>query len=347
MWQVQGSRISGSPFKVNHHSLIPTIITRRQIIKRAHRVNYNNLSYTHTHKLLTNNSQKKSSVSLKMALLNKTFFINHIIVENNIDCMFLTETWLGTDGTVTLIESTPPDHSFLYSTRSERKGGGTATILATSLGFKQTSLDEYSSLEYHAFVFSSPPILCVCVYRPPKRSTSVLTEFSEMLSIIHTNYDRVIILGDFNVHVDNQLDTLASDFINVLNSMDFKQHVLQSTHIKGHTLDLVITRGLLVQISSVTDVGLSDHYCVFFTVNDFKQIDPPERMVRKRFITDQVAENFIEHLTETPRDILMSSCDSMIDSLNSKLRSTLDTVAPIKLQKTTTKASSPWRNEKI
>uniref|UniRef100_A0A3Q3RT53 Endonuclease/exonuclease/phosphatase domain-containing protein n=1 Tax=Mastacembelus armatus TaxID=205130 RepID=A0A3Q3RT53_9TELE len=42
------------------------------------------------------------------------------------------------------------------------------------------------------------------------------------------------------------------------------KHVTDPTHIKGHTLDLIISKGLNISEVEVTDVALSDHYCVFF-----------------------------------------------------------------------------------
>ena len=44
-----------------------------------------------------------------------------------------------------------------------------------------------------------PPVLTVTVYRPPKQCPTFLTDFLELLSIIHTNYDKIIITGDFNL----------------------------------------------------------------------------------------------------------------------------------------------------
>ena len=49
------------------------------------------------------------------------------------------------------------------------------------------------------------------------------------------------------------------DFI--LNSFDFTQHIARPTHNHGNTLDLVISKG--VDIFYTT---LSDNYCLFFDV---------------------------------------------------------------------------------
>ncbi|KAK0145181.1 hypothetical protein N1851_015913 [Merluccius polli] len=86
-----------------------------------------------------------------------------------------------------------------------------------------------------------------------------------MLSIVRTNYDNSMVIGDFNLHVDNAADSKAAEFLNMLSSMDFTQHVNGPTHNRSHTLDLVITHGLRIDVSSVIDLAISDHYCIFFS----------------------------------------------------------------------------------
>ena len=134
---------------------------------------------------------------------------------------------------------------------------------------------------YHAFTFSSPPILCINVYRPPHHSTSFISEFSELLSIIHTSYSRILKIGDFNVHADVTLDPISREFLNLLNCLDFKQ----PTHNRGHNLDLVITHGLSIGVSSVADLAVSDHYFVFFNITSFNQDEALVRTVRRRYLT--------------------------------------------------------------
>ncbi len=40
-------------------------------------------------------------------------------------------------------------------------------------------------------------ILCVVVYRPPNQNKAFLSEFFELLSVVMSRYDRLLILGDF------------------------------------------------------------------------------------------------------------------------------------------------------
>ncbi|CAJ1064708.1 hypothetical protein NHX12_012799 [Xyrichtys novacula] len=111
------------------------------------------------------------------------------------------------------------------------------TQSSTSFGTRGQHLNvpfnSYSSFEYHAFAFSSPPIVCFNLYRPPCYSSSFISEFSKLLSIIHTTYNKILITGDFNLHIDNTSDPVSREFLNLLKCFDFQQHVTQLTHSRG------------------------------------------------------------------------------------------------------------------
>ena len=76
--------------------------------------------------------------------------------------------------------------------------------------------------------------------------------------------EELLIVGDFNIHVDSS-NNESQSFLDILNANGLIQHVKSSTHQKGHILDLVITRehsNLLkrppvVFISGVSDVKSS------------------------------------------------------------------------------------------
>ncbi len=53
---------------------------------------------------------------------------------------------------------------------------------------------------------------------------------------------------------------------NILNTFDLIQHVHGPTHNGGHTLDLLISRGLKISSIVIKDVALSDHFCIFFDI---------------------------------------------------------------------------------
>ena len=256
-------------------------------------------------------------------------YLLHLTFDNNLDSILLTETWLGNDPPVVLTEASPPNFNFLFSTRGGQKGGGTASITKDTMLSNEVFFNKYLSFEYHAFVFSSPPILCMTVYRPPRYSTSFNSEFSELLSITHSNYNRILITGDFNLHIDNSSDPMSREFLNLLHCLHFNQHVTQPTH------------------SSVVDLAVSDHFCVFFTITSFNQQEAPVRTVRKRYLTSEVAANFIQILQGTLVEILPAPCDFIVDSFNHEIKSTLDSVAPLLIKTINTRTAPLWRNTEI
>ncbi len=63
------------------------------------------------------------------------------------------------------------------------------------------------------------------VYRPPGSYTDFLKEFADFLSDLLVNVDKALIVGDFNIHVDNTNDALGLAFTDLINSFGVKQNV--------------------------------------------------------------------------------------------------------------------------
>lgn len=70
---------------------------------------------------------------------------------------------------------------------------------------------------------------------------SFLNEFSSYMESIILSKDHLLILGDFNIHVDVPTDAYTVKFMDLLESVGLEQHVRGPTHTHGHILDLVIT----------------------------------------------------------------------------------------------------------
>ena len=81
--------------------------------------------------------------------------------------------------------------------------------------------------------------------------------------------------------------------MNLLSTIDFSQHVTRPPHNCGHTLDLFITKGLSIDISSIVDVALSDHHGVFSTTLLPKAQGNTEHIIKKHYPTSEVATDFM------------------------------------------------------
>ncbi len=52
--------------------------------------------------------------------------------------------------------------------------------------------------------------LLATIYRPPGHHTDFIKEFADFLSELVLAADKVLIVGDFNMYVDNEKDALGS-----------------------------------------------------------------------------------------------------------------------------------------
>ena len=79
------------------------------------------------------------------------------------------------------------------------------------------------------------------VYRPPDGSIpQFLNNFTDFLVDIVASNANLVILGDFNIHVNGVNDPNASIFLDIMTALGLK-HVRGPTHKSGNCLDLIFT----------------------------------------------------------------------------------------------------------
>ena len=232
----------------------------------------------------------KQAVLNVRSLSNKSFLINSLISSYNLDFMFLTETWLDKNtGNAVLIESSPPHYTFESETRQNQRGGGICAIFKDNILTNRVSFGFFSSFEYVSFKMElkQSSILYITIYKPPQNC--FIDDFTELLTAVCTEFDCLIITGDLNVHVDVANDRQAKELSAILEMFGLTQHVAEPTHNRGHTLDLVITKGVVTSNVNVVDVALSDHFCVFFDLSVTPKPAVGPSVVQRRHITDKTS----------------------------------------------------------
>ena len=196
------------------------------------------------------------------------------IIDQHVDVLVLTETWLiGTmKDNVVISALLPAGYSILQHPRSTR-GGGTAVVYRDTLNVRQvdTAATKYESFESLECTVASSVTLRLCVvYRPPQSGVKIFCEeFAEYMSRLVTSQGHLIVVGDFNFHVNKSGDKQACEFLSLCQSLNLKQHVSVTTHRGGNTLDLVMMRSEDSLVSSVTACGhgFPDHFPVFSTLS--------------------------------------------------------------------------------
>ena len=200
--------------------------------------------------------------------------ISTSIKDNGVDLFFVTETWLSAQGdeakTVELAPSGFDVKSFPCQSRS--RGGGIATVYKSTLGsnitfktnfdFTQTSFEVVQAsitLQHNTLHF-------FCLYCPPPNPQNNLTDsmFTEqlpdLLDYVNNPPGFVCLVGDMNIHFDNQLQSLTKQTLTTLSLYNLVQVINKPTHRCRHIIDWVIVRpdDDILKKSNVTD---SDHYC--------------------------------------------------------------------------------------
>ena len=67
-----------------------------------------------------------------------------------------------------------------------------------------------------------------------------MVEFGSLLEQYVMDSSSLLITGDFNLHIDNNLDKSSQDFLALIDLFNLKQHVCSPTHHAGHILDILI-----------------------------------------------------------------------------------------------------------
>ena len=82
-------------------------------------------------------------------------------------------------------------------------------------------------------------------------------------------YSNIIVLGDFNIHINNDQDVDVNRFKDILEALGLQQHVSFSTHRCGNTLDHIYTElGSTVIINYCREGSIpSDHISVICGTN--------------------------------------------------------------------------------
>jgi hypothetical protein len=185
-------------------------------------------------------------------LTKRSELITDLILTTQVDVLAITESWLTINhGDTDLKAMFPIGYSAIHSLRvinksGKRRGGGLVVLFRESIKYQRLSeLLKLLSFEYLDVQFSirSQHIRLIVIYRPPDSSfPTFVDEFALLLEGISSTRRKLIILGDFNLHIDFSCNVAGQRFLALIESFGMVQRVSGATHKRGHKLDLIITR---------------------------------------------------------------------------------------------------------
>ena len=283
----------------------------------------------------------------------KTEDIVELIVDLDIDLLFITETWLLPAGDESVVEHlAPPGYTAYSRPRETRLGGGIAIIYRNSVE-KHISIDKsatnhqttYESLHV-SLDLNSKFYRFLCVYRPPystKNRMSVpvfIDQFQEHLSSESVKKGQLIVLGDINYHYEVSTNSVVKQMRDIIDQCNMKQIIQVPTHRAGHTLDWVIipnSQPEAIVKHTVHDIPISDHRTIVMELNTTKCLNPMQS-VTSRNIKKINLSTFRSDITTS----LSNLSEVNINNYDLALKNVLDQHAPLATRSITQRPYSPW-----
>nr|XP_054765343.1 uncharacterized protein LOC129272137 [Lytechinus pictus] len=189
------------------------------------------------------------------------------------------------------------------------------------------------------------------IYRPPgfKCFSMFMNKFSDLLDERLYTLSPFVITGDLNIHLDDLSSQHTRGFNDLIDRHGLRQLVTESTHDRGHILDVILVRNSdrLLHSRPRVILGISDH----LAINCFLRFDKPKCDVstfssrniksinRNYFINDIKDSNIMSSASE--------SVDAAVLRYNLGLGTLLDSQAPARTRKARSHQQSPWYSHDI
>ena len=244
------------------------------------------------------------------SILNESKLQNflQIIDDLKVNIACVCETWFDSRKGVFSRMIKQNGYKLIHGFREKKKGGGVAILYRENLNVKdgEESTTQYLSLEYVYIIITLPSkrrLILMCVYRKQEIPfTCFHEELGNLIDRISLKCEAIMIVGDFNVWVDEEEDTNAKQLLTLMNSFGLNQQVHEATHRGGHTLDQIYVNEFQVnvrhEVLSETMGLTTDHLPLMIEIPSiYKQ----QRTVIKKFrkVNEVNVEAFKQDLTQT------------------------------------------------
>ena len=192
------------------------------------------------------------------------------------------------------------------------------------------------------------------IYHPPKSSSNNLTmnlffeELSDYLTENINSYEKLIIMGDTNIHYNSKTSNETIAFEELLYSFGLQQLVNCHTHISGHCIDhIIIKNSSKLEISKPTTVWeISDHAVTTCAVSITKP-----KIIRKECRYRKIKYLYANQVGEDIQTMIKASKEITDENLpifyNTELNKVMEKYAPEKMKMITLRPEQKWMSEDL
>ena len=157
-----------------------------------------------------------------------------------------------------------------------------------------------------------------------------LDEITELFTTLIPKYDNIMLLGDFNMHIEDISNTDNIIFSDTMEALGLIKHIKSPTHKQGSILDLIFseTNSQLGMSNCQVNNYISDHAIITIDTN----ISKKEPLLTTKLIRDNsklTKENLQSNFKEPPIEDHLG-LGHAYDQLTKELQNMLDKTAPSK-----------------
>ena len=293
------------------------------------------------------------------SLKYKDFQLKAVLEGNDSDFCVVTETWINPANpadeawqSATILNR--DGYKFAVKGRTAKKAGGGVALVCKEHQWKSVKIDETPrSFEVAAWtiqVKGQHPITLWAIYRPPTCKGASLnvfiTEFLDLMERHVMYYPNSVLLGDFNLHINDAEDVDAVQFTDTCEVLGLDQHIWFFTHKLGNILDHIYTQPTdKMQLMNITQGDfLSDHCIIKFMLNG-KKPKPVMQEMESRKIQTINHQELSTHLMGlihalAPRE--ENNLDRLAANTANIITTLLDIHAPIIKKTHLARRRQPW-----
>ena len=275
----------------------------------------------------------------------------------NLDFLVISETWLKEEDAHWVATSSLATEEYRIQTINRQGKHGRGVALLHKNRYQVTrdyNAPQLDLLEYGIWLTRvRNRILTIAgLYHPPLGNTRntparFLDQVIELVQYLFTNHKNLVLLGDFNVHV-NRLDNQDTQtYIDTMEALGLVQHINQPTHQQGNTLDLIYTESLepILVSHAFTSNFISDHCLVGIELEIKKQqvrIESSKTRNYRNFSTSSFETSF-NNSTILEQD----NFELAVKALEKELTRTLYELVPLQDRRKKKIPSRPWYNSAL
>jgi len=263
--------------------------------------------------------------------------LNVICNDINLDIFCFSETWLKKVLKNNTFKHFLSDYKIVRKDRNFKRGGGLLILIKNNIKFEILNIDNCGFIEVLFVKLINKNITVGCCYRPPNSLISDLDVFEECLTNLILNQNELIILGDFNINLQ-QKSSLQNKYINIIENLNMSQIIDGNTHHLDNSesqIDhiLVTNTTNVIKTNKCSFSGISHHDLIYTIYNSDIPKNKFKKIKYRNLNNLDLINNLQISINTAPFEQInsLNDCNIQLDLFNKLFMDTINNIIPEKL----------------